>query len=257
MKRAIAILLSVVCACLTTGASWHNILSGSTPSAASFNPQTQGTLVNWYDASTLGLSNGANIVTWTDSKTGNPNPLTTTGFNPTYATNQQNGLSAASFAAASSQSMTTGGSSASTLPYTLAMVVKVNSLASSRVLMVGSGTTGLLLYLGTDGKMRLYSAASPGINVTASTAISTGAYHLLVVTVSTTGYAFYIDGAAAGSASGTYSLSGTTTWRLGYNSSGVSYLDGYIGEVQIYSSVLGSGDLSGLYSYIVGKWVTP
>lgn len=222
--------------------------------ASGFNPQTQGTLVNWYDASTLGLSNGANIVTFTDSKTGNPNPLTTSASNPTYATNQKNGLSTASLV--TGQYFTTGGSSASIYPYTIAAVVNITSNAGSPSILGPSATGGLQFRVEAGGDLGILSAATTLIGSSTS-ALASGSYHLVVVTINSSSYAFYIDGVAAGSGANSTSLAAATAFLMGARNGSNDEMDGFIGEVQIYSSVLSSGDLAALHTYIVSKWATP
>lgn len=257
-------LLAFVCACALVygpfvpmlSAQWMVVLSGSTPVAGGFNPQTQGTLVNWYDASTLGLANGANVVTFTDSKTGHPNPLTTSAFNPTYATNQQNGLSVVSFVGASGQYFTTGGSNASTFPYTVAAIIKVPSPADWMAISGSSATGGVTFQVNGTAHLQISKAGTGGIATSTGT-FSTSSYHLVVYVITSTTYSFYIDGAAAGSGSHSQTLTGGCTFTMGSDGGSGTLLTGYIGEVQIYSSVLSGSDLSALHSWAVSKWATP
>ncbi len=234
--------------------SWFTVLSGGA-GAPPFNPQTQGTLVNWYDSSVLGLSNGASVTTFTDSKTGNPNPLTTTSTPGTYATNAQNFLSVVTFNG-SNQNYTTGGSSASNFPYTLAAIIKVTNVTASRTILGPHTTGGLQFRLDiTTGNISLIKSGSAPF-ATSSSAVSTGAWHLVVATVTSSTYAFEIDGVAAGSGSHAETLTAARNWRLGVSVNSELFI-GSIGEVQIYSSVLSSADLSGLHTYSVNKWATP
>lgn len=223
-----------------------------------FNPQTQGTLVNWYDASTLGLSNGASITSFTDRKTGNPNPLSTAGTAPTMVTGAQNGLSVASFNG-TTQYLEIGGSSASTFPYTVAAVMKLTNLSGYYTILGASATGGFDFRLDqTTGTLTLNKGGVAGIG-TSSSGITASGYHLVVVTVTSSDYAFYIDGTAAGSGSHSVSLNSSLTFLMGANNAG-SYselFNGSLGEEQTYNSVLSGGDLSALHTYAVSKWATP
>lgn len=219
--------------------------------ATSFNPQTQGTLVNWYDSSTLAHTDGDGITTFPDSKAGNPNPLTAV-FAPIFHTPQQNGLGTVLYNSSSMQ----GGSSASTFPYTLVAVVKMTTTAGGQAILGPAENNGGMEFGMSSGSPFMNAADIANIG-TATSSISTGAYHLIVATVDASTYAFYIDGVAAGSGTHSVSLTGGMHFEMGNSKNGEDYLFAYIGEIQIYSSVLSSGDLSALHTYIVNKWATP
>lgn len=234
--------------------SWNGT-SISCAGGGGFNPQTQGTLVNWYDASTLGLSNGAAISTWIDSKTGNPNPLTTSGTAPQYATNQQNGLGVAQFFGFNQ--LNVGGSSASTYPYTIAIVIYIANVSDyGRPILVSNTVGAGGLYTNATAVNGYINADNNGTaNIgTGNLSIGTGAYHLIVLAISSSTWAYYVDGASAGSGSNAASLTAGTTFVMGGNGGGFA---GNIGEIQIYNSVLSGGDLTALHTYIVNKWATP
>jgi hypothetical protein len=225
-------------------------------SSAAWNPQTQGTLVNWYDASTLGLSNGANVTSWPDSKTGNPNPMSASANYPTYATNALNGLGVVNFAGG--QYLPTGGSSAANTIYTFAAVVKITSSPAINAILGPSATGGAefgTTSITPDGLLNAYNLASIGAGTT-----SLGAtWHLLVITWSkgsSPAWAMYLDGSACGSGASSQSFS-ASTFEIGAAAAGAQTLHGQIGEIELYSSVLGSTDLTSLHTYIVNKWATP
>lgn len=226
--------------------------------AGPFDPQTQGTLVNWYDASTLGLPNGTTVATWTDSKTGNPNPMSATTQAGVYATNQQNGLGTVGWVGGTAF-YDTGGSSASTYPRTYA-VVFTRPNATVQYTMVGSsGSGGLQLRCDiTTGNVSWVKTGVAIIGTSTST-VGNNAYHVLISTIDSSSYAHYIDGVAAGSGSHSTTLTGGLTVHLGGTSTGseIQIFNGNIGEVQIYSSVLSAGDITGCYNYLKAKWATP
>ncbi len=218
-----------------------------------FDPQTQGTLVSWYDYSTMGGGNTDPVPSLVDSKTGNPHPLTSS-VSPTVATGQQNGLRTANWQSGAAMH---GGPDASTYPYPIAAVMKLANLTSAHAIIGPyENNGGLELGVGTSGMMFLNAANIANIG-NATTALSAGAYNLVVATVDASSYAFYIDGVAAGSGSHSESLTGGMTMQIGQVKTNEAYFDGYIGEIQIYNSILSGGDLTALHSYIVSKWATP
>lgn len=245
-------------------------IAGILPSAGGggWNPQTQGTLVNWYDTSTLALINGAPVVLLPDSKTGDPNPLTSIGgFNPTYATAQQNGLGTIQFNG--SQMLETGGSSSSTYPYTIAFLVKIADY-NSQYRFLGSGESGgsggLEIFSYDTGSGPPYAgnigANDLGVATIAlgTTQLGTGAYHLVAITLSSSAWALYIDGVGAGSGSNSTPLTAGRTFILGaraFSGSPNSGIVGFLGDTMIFSSVLNSTDLTSLHGYYVSKWATP
>lgn len=97
-----------------------------------------------------------------------------------------------------------------------------------------------------------------------SSEVTTGSYHLVVWVYDYSPGAYgnityYIDGVAAGGGgySWWYDNTGDSgLFYLGFDS-WIGSLTGYIGELQRYSSVLSSGDLSALHTYMVNKWATP
>lgn len=228
------------------------LLGFKNASGSTFNPQTQGTLASWYDASTLGLSNGTQVTSWPDSKTGNPYPLSQSANTAVYATSQQNGLSTVNFATAANRF--TGGPLAN-YPTTLAAVINLSGSSSgSRAILGGIGGGIEWRIEGTTNYMGLVETNTAYIGASTS-AVSSSGYHLVVATLNSSSYAYYIDGVAAGSGSNSASTNGSS-YMLGAQTTAEFFL-GYIGEVQIYTSVLSSGDLSALHSYAVSKWATP
>lgn len=229
--------------------------------STSFNPQTQGTLVNWYDASTLGLSNGASVTTLVDSKTGAPNSMTVgTGVAGTYVTPAQNNKGTISFNG-TNQWYTSNGSTASTFPYTIAAVISVPNYTASATIIGPSDLGGLQLQIAaTTGFLALNKSNVANIGTTA-VAIGTAAYHVVIATVSSAAYALYIDSATA-SASGAHAqtLTAARTFQVAVQTNAAvagEKFTGNIGEIQIYNSVLNSSDITGLYGYLKGKWATP
>lgn len=257
----LALLVTPLCKGGVNVLDWVATVGGG----SSFNPQTQGTLVNWYDASTLGLANGASVMTFPDSKTGNPNQLSSIQY-PTYNTNQQNGLGTVSFSGdtVTTQFLNTGGSSASTFPYTIAVVLRTSDTSGSYTIMGPSGDGGVQFRVDqTTGYLTLNKANVAAIG-TGNVALGTAAYHLVVATVNSTNWAFYIDGVAAGSGTHSQTLTAARTWQMGIKGpagASAEYFKGRIGEVMIFSSVLNATELGtgagSIREYCVAKWATP
>lgn len=253
MKPLYLTLALLLCAPLQ--AQMLQLLAGTPPATSSFNPQTQGTLVNWYDGSTLGLSNGANVNPFTDSKTGAPNSLTTSGTYPTYATGQQNGLGTVNFGNGNG-AFDTGGSTASSYPRTIAAVVKWTDNTKICTILGPNGSGGIQFRIDATTGYLTFNKANVAAIGTGNVALVPNQYHLIVGVLTSTTWAFYIDGTAAGSGTHSQTLTGGLLFRLGANGS-IEKMYGYMGEVQIYSSALDSTDLAALRSYISAKWGTP
>ena len=147
------------------------------------------------------------------------------------------------------------GSSAGTYPYTIAAVVYLNNLTATKAIIGPTANAGLEIRSETSGAIGMASADTAYIGGS-STTISSGSWHLLVYMVDSSTYSFQIDGIAAGSGSHSVSL-GASNFQMGAQKTNEEYFDGIIGEVQIYSSLFGSTDLSGLHTYAVNKWATP
>ncbi len=237
------------------------VLGQTLSGGASYNPQTQGTLVNWYDASTLGLSNGASVTTLTDSKTGAPNSMTVgSGVAGTYATPAQNSLGTISFNG-TNQWYSANGSTASTFPYTIGAVIKIPNTSGDYTIIGPSDTGGLQFRTDSStGTLTLNKSDVANIGTSSGT-VGTGAYHVVIVTVSSSAYAFYIDSASStGSGSHSQVLTAGRTFEVAVQHSSVTaenIFTGNIGEIQIYSSVLSGSDITGLYGYLKAKWATP
>jgi hypothetical protein len=95
----------------------------------------------YYDASTLGLANGAAVKQWGDlSGGGNGLSQTTSAARPTYNAAGQNGLGTVTFSASQWMTSFVGG------PSTWAFVttqVQGTSAATGAIILGASGTTGL------------------------------------------------------------------------------------------------------------------
>lgn len=232
-----------------------------TSSASAFDPQTQGTLINWYDASTLGLSNGASVTTLVDSKTGAPNSMTVgTGTAGTYVTPAQNGLGTISFNG-TNQWYTANGSTASSFPRTIAAVIKIPNTSASYTIIGPSDIGGLQLQIAaTTGALALNKSNVVNIGTSSGT-IGTGAYHAIIATVDSANYGFYIDSSSsAGSGSHAQTLTAARTFQVAVQTNasvaGEKFL-GNIGELMLFSSVLNGTDIAGCMNFMKGKWNIP
>jgi len=220
-----------------------------------FMPASIASLVNWYNSPIAGQTNGNPISGWVDSK--GSNNLTAAGLAPTYKTSQQNGLDAVQFVAASSMNLTTGGSTASSFPYTFFAVFNLTDITSGHVIFAPSGTGGINLIINQTTGFAELQKGNVAIIGTATSGFTSGSWHTLIATVDSSTYAFYIDGVLAGSGSHSQTLTGGLTIQMGVQEAALSYFNGYIGEAGICNAVISSGDRSSLYSYLKARWNTP
>lgn len=215
-------------------------------------PQAEASLVNWYYAPTLGLSNGANVTSWTDDKTGNPNPLSAGGNYPVYATNQQNSKATVSFTAASFHALSNGGSTASSYSRTFAGVARVANTSAAYTIIGPSGTGGLQLVISSGGALTLNKAQTAVIGSSSSN-VPTGSYFSFIACVNSTDYLFEISGASAGSGTHSQTLTGARTFRMWTNVSS-EYFNGHLAELLIFSSFFDSSKRASCHAYLANGW---
>jgi hypothetical protein len=233
--------------------------------AFTFTPQDLGSqLVAWYDGSNLGLPNGTAVSTFTDRKTGAPYSLTG-GTNPTQNTGIQNGKAAVLFNGTSTIK-NIGGSSSSTLPYTIWATLRWDSTGPAYQNFIGStnvsaqGNTGLAIDIDTAAaNVRLLSQNTTLFGASTGGLFTGNTWHSVIITVDSGNYAFYIDGTLAGSGTGSFSLGASKTFCIGALDDTVPsiFFKGYIGEIGICNAVLNSTDRGNLVTYQRNTWATP
>lgn len=165
---------------------------------------------------------------------------------------------AVTFASASSQRVTTSADSASLrgYPLTVAAWVKTSSTPSINPIAckyVQSSFNGWMLWLDT-GKPTLFYYNSNGIQVSgaASSAITTGAWHHIVMSVDSGGGVIYVDGSSVKTIAWGGSpavATSTTPIEIGNYISSGSMFAGTIDDVRIYSRALSAADVAALYAY--------
>jgi hypothetical protein len=265
MKRIFAVFIFALSAAFLPGAS--SINSYRVGVSAPYTPQSAAGLLVWWNAPFLALSNGASITSWTDKKTGGTGALTLFGADtsPTYNTAVQNGQAAATFNGVDNTMSATNVSS-STYPRVLWAVVKYNSTGGTFQTILGSsdganqGNGGLHWYVETSSGFMSVTSQNTAAIGTATTSLTANAWHMIQCTVTSTTWAFKIDGVAAGSGSHSVSLTGGRNFSLGGIHQGSSVpavvAKVIVGDVAVFSSLSG-GDDSGLLSYSQTTWATP
>ena len=232
----------------------HSAAAASGPPVAGY--------IGWWDASAL--SNGA-VATWAD-QSGNGYDLVqgTSGNRPSVGSNTQNGLPTVTFDGSDDYLQCTTATNLSLSAFTVfcvvseasstnyAGIVAVHAAAGSDynstaafVLSKGGGTGTLILSSNADAN----ASGVSGCNVL------TG---LKDATTST----LYVNGSSAGTTGCTSSgtADGGIVVGARYLSGGVntSYaLSGYVCEIILYDTTLGSTDRASVESYLQAKWATP
>jgi len=245
------------------------------PSSGSWSPLTQGTLIAWYDASQLSYSNGQNLgISGTSPITDKSASGTYSQTNdqgggyPTFTTNAQNSL--AVFAASGTQYTDVGGPSGSALPTTVACVVNPTGLpasgATTRYCIIGgqnNSTVPWEVAINHAGNVTIDQCPAsiygsfPYAQSTGT--VTAGSYNRIVVVMGASTWAIYINGSASGSGSYSPSLSGGLQANLfierSYGATSNGFV-GNVGEIEVYSSALGSTDITSVNSYLLAKWAS-
>jgi hypothetical protein len=200
-----------------------------------------------------GVSNGGSVASWRDSS-GHAHPFTAT-TDPTYVTNDQNGLPAVRFAAASSQHMgVTGyapGNVTSPFDVSIFVVLNVASYASVGVILStragGEGWT-LSAQASQAGYQWGYTGGTSNPYTT-----STGAWHLVEVIQAGTSAQVGVDGTLGSAVTMTGWTASTGGLLLGIGSANPLAAD--VGEVLLYTSTVSSR--AAIETYLINKWALP
>lgn len=219
-----------------TGASKFMGLTVAAPPAPTLDAYAG--LVAWYKTPISGATNGAAISTWYDSK-GSYN-WSGGAYGPTYSTaTTLNGFETVTATHTNYNYLSTGGPSSSSFPVTLVAVVKhtgtVNSGYGNFILGSGGGASGITfgLQYGTDYlSSDVFNTANIG---TGNVAVTANVWHVLVAVITSSTYAFWIDGVTAGSGSHSRTIGGSPTFQFSQNDS-QSTLGGSYVELGIYNT---------------------
>lgn len=242
--------------------------------AKGFDPRSIGGLSAWYDASdaTTITLNGSAVSQWNDKSGNGLHASQSTANNqPSYLTNDRNGLAVVSFDG-TNDSLVTSSFSNGYAAFTTFCVLSVTG--------IGSGGIGLcVLWTRSTDRQRsvviITSNATPPMSIRGhllSSGVSDyncaafgsyGSYFYTTSrwdgTTSSRGTAFTgrVNGTAmANTETGGISSSNVanTVLRIGNRSDGTRGLQGKIGEMILYSSPLSSADVSSVESYLSRKW---
>ena len=105
----------------------------------------------------------------------------------------------------------------------------------------------------STGALQLVRASAVGYQTASGNiAVGTGAWKHVVVTQSGTSVTFYIDGVAAGTDTISLTPSGVGNFYIGTRVDFMTYFNGLIDEVRIYSTALTASEIKALYDYPAG-----
>lgn len=234
MKRSI-LFLGVVLACSVIAGPMQQLLLGLNSTASG--PTTLASFANlvaWYQTPIAGATNTNPVPDWPNSQGGTP--LASSGTYPTYATGSLNGYAATTWNGSSTK-LDTGGTDASTFPYTFVAVVNVTDTSTYRTILSSNLSGGIDWRIDTGtGYLNLDKTLDAGIG-TGNVAVTTGTPHVLIAVVTASTWAFWIDGVPAGNGSHSQSLTAGRTFTMGGTTAvSVFWFLGSIYEVGIYSS---------------------
>lgn len=233
------------------------------PVASGFNPASISGIVHWWDANdaaTLTLDSGA-VSTWT-SKAGAKTAASQSVANNRPVTTTVNGKTALSFDGSNDGLDFTG--TARTDETWIIAAAQTADQSGTRALVADNGN-GFGIYT-AKGSVRLmdtsWGAYTDGVNrhrtqYNANPAVPFGPGVISIVRSAAAGGFMFIDGTQRtsifGATSFTTSLS-TTLSRIGYISSTVFPLQGWIGEILLYDRALPAADRLKIERYLGKKW---
>lgn len=220
-------------------------------------PVTSSLIVN-FDASTIAQGDNTAVSSWAPAAGAETAAAAqaTTANQPTFRTNQLNGLPAVLFTFAGSSNLDTGAWGTSyAVPNTAFVVGKITNTANDANYF--SGRTGVYNYLGVNN-------AGAGIAMGAGTPTEIQAtftpgsnYHIFCAVYNSASSALYIDSttAFATGTTGSAASSNMPGMRIGATSAGTSnFPDGAIAEIAFYDNLLTAGEIFSVMSYLNAKW---
>lgn len=223
------------------GIPWAQPASGGVPPPPAL---PSGYIADW-DASKLGLSNGAPVASFTD-QTGNYTATqSTSGNQPTYATSVLNGLGVVSFNGTSDY-------------FNVPTLIVTGSMA---VFLLATKTSGQDCGFlgGVNGQCQIRygetansisSQDGPNSAQSSTLGVLTPNWSLLEYVSSGNTITFYQNGTSYGS--GTFN--GATFMLMGCLNTSSNFWSGYIAEAVVYPSSLSTVNRQAVEAYFLSKW---
>ncbi len=222
--------------------------------AAPFTPASIAGLQLWLDASQIsgGLINNDPVSTWNDVSGNSRNATQSGGSRPTYRTNVKNGKPAIFFVSgmsSSGQYMT--GSLTLSQPMTVFAAVQHTGSFTYQFILDGStNRVALVRYTPTDNLYDVFAGSDGTVSHTDDTN-----WHYLGGVVNGASSSLSIDGVnTTGLSSGSNSLGSTYMVGTSGPSPGSLSMDGYIGDLIIYDTALGTTDRQAVEAYLAAKY---
>lgn len=207
---------------------------------------TSGTLLAWYQADKLALTDGSAVSAWPDvSGNGFAATQGTGASQPTFHVNQQNGLPAIVFDGVNDCLTTTVPTTAQ--PFTIFTIANATGQPTNRG--VWGGTFGSNSLLTNFSTLELNSLASSGSAAPAG-------WHNMTALVNGGSSLLRVDGTQV--ASGAAGSSSLLAFVIGEGAPGpfAPWSSG-IGELLIYTGALSPADVLVVEAYLSQKWLTP
>ena len=211
-------------------------------------------LTAWYKTPISGATDSVNINPWYDSK-GSYN-LSGADYGPTYSTSETiNGFSTAKIIYNNYNYLPNGGPSSSTLPVTIVAVMLHTGTHGSGYgdyILGCNGGNGIILGL-THPQGYLYSDKFQQANIgTGNVAVTTNSWHVVMGVITSSIWAFWIDGVPAGNGTHSQTFSGSPTFSLGQYFNG-SIFNGNLVEMGIFNADR-SSDATAIYNSLRSKY---
>lgn len=212
-------------------------------------------LIAWYKTPISGASNGVSLNPWYDSK--NSYHLSGADYGPTYSTSGTlNGYSTAQIIYNNYNYLRLGGPSSLNYPATMVAVIRHTGTHGSGYgdFILGSGGTGNGITFGLshpDAYLRsdVFNQANIG---TGNIAVTADAWHVVMAVITSSTWAFWIDGVPAGNGTHSRTTNGAPIFTLGQYANG-SIIDGNIAEIGIYNQDR-SADAAAIYTALKDKY---
>lgn len=217
----------------------------------------------WLKADSLGLSDGAQITTWTDSAASPHSPTQATSNNrPTYRTNVLNGQPVVRFDGSNDELVTssfTGSDVFTSDTVTIVAVIKQDSTASINGLLswAAPNTTNIINVHPTFSNTLYFdygNRSSGGRTNIAQPSDWDDTWHVLRLDRRGTVVKYYIDGELFYTSSMSDDLDVTVSAPLQIGRAESSYFKGDVAEIIIYDSYLNTTDAGALDNYIYDKY---
>lgn len=226
----------------------------------SFSPSSFSGCVLWLDGSSLGLSNGATVSTWSSLGSVSYTTSSTSGRFPTYATNVQNGRGCVQYATGQTSIL-----SNFALPATQSIFLlyyPINTSAGSPFLEQGpdaNGTDGFYFHAQNNNNYLIRNGGTNGATNFGTTAV-TNTWQIIEGlnkdTNAGTTMGFYCNATLLAS-NGVQNGSATVTNTLflnGRNNTNTLSYPAYVAELIIYNNALNTFGRQQIEGYLAWKW---